>query len=62
MQDADTGKRTFAGKYNCRYLLLLEEYVFVRDAIDREKEIKNWNRKLKNELITQSNPEWIFLN
>ncbi|MBL7712082.1 MAG: GIY-YIG nuclease family protein [Chitinophagaceae bacterium] len=62
IHDAETVKRTFAGKYNCRYLLLLEEYMFVRDAIAREKEIKDWNRERKEQLISLSNPDWTFLN
>jgi len=41
--DAETFKNTFAGKYNCRYILVLEEYMFIKDAIEREKEIKSWN-------------------
>lgn len=60
--DSETLKKTFAGKYNCRYLLVLEEYMFIKDAIEREKEIKKWSRKLKEYLINQSNPNWTFLN
>lgn len=60
--DAETLKKTFAGKYNCRYILVLEEYMFINDAIDREKEIKSWSRKLKEDLINQTNPNWTFLN
>ncbi|MFA6150201.1 MAG: GIY-YIG nuclease family protein [Chitinophagaceae bacterium] len=60
--DSEALKKTFAGKYNCRYLLVLEEYMFIRDAIEREKEIKKWSRKLKEELINQTNPNLTFLN
>jgi putative endonuclease len=60
--DAETLKKTFAGKYNCSYILVLEEYMFINDAIDREKEIKSWSRKLKEDLINQTNPNWTFLN
>jgi putative endonuclease len=31
-------------------------------AIDREKEIKDWRREKKEELINSFNPEWKFLN
>jgi putative endonuclease len=31
-------------------------------AIEREKEIKDWRRELKVELIASSNPDWRFLN
>jgi putative endonuclease len=60
--DAESLKQSFAGKYNCRYLLHLEEFMFVNDAIAREKEIKGWSRIKKEKLITEFNPEWRFLN
>ena len=59
--DSETLKKTFAVKYNCRYILVLEEYMFINDAIEREKEIKSWSRKLKEDLINQTNPNWTFL-
>lgn len=62
ISDSENFKKTFAGKYNCRYLLVLEEYMFIKEAIEREKEIKSWNRKLKENLINQTNPKWTFLN
>ena len=61
-EESFKGKRTYAGKYNCYYLLHYEHFDFVEDAIAREKEIKGWVRKKKNELINSSNPEWTFLN
>lgn len=62
ISDAETNKLTFAGKYNCRHLIYLEEFMFVADAIAKEKEIKGWNRKKKENLITLHNPDWDFLN
>jgi putative endonuclease len=53
---------TFAGKYHCYNLIYWERFQFIQDAIEREKEIKDWNRKKKEELIAQFNPEWKFLN
>jgi len=32
------------------------------DAIQREKEIKKWNRKKKEALINSKNPKWNSLN
>ena len=62
IEDARNDKKTFAGKYNCQYLLYLEEFQFINQAIDREKEIKGWNRKKKEVLIEKDNPNWEFLN
>ena len=39
--------KTFAGKYNCYYLIYWERHTFVEDAIDREKEIKGCTRQKK---------------
>jgi len=36
----------------------LEEFAEVTDAIAREKQIKRWNRKKKEWLIEQQNPNW----
>lgn len=32
------------------------------DAIDREKQLKSWTRKKKEDLINTQNPDWRFLN
>ena len=55
-------KKTFAGKYNCHFLIFYESYKYVNDAIAREKEIKGWLRINKDKLINDFNPEWKFLN
>jgi putative endonuclease len=60
--DSKSQKKTFAGKYNCFYLLFWERYQYVYHAIEREKEIKGWSRKKKEELISGFNPDWEFLN
>jgi putative endonuclease len=54
--------KTFAGRYNCCYLLYYEDYGDVWEAIDREKEIKGWSRAKKVALINSKNPDWKFLN
>jgi putative endonuclease len=51
-------KSTFASKYRCHRLLLLEHFTDIRSAISREKEIKGWTRAKKLALITRSNPEF----
>jgi putative endonuclease len=48
----------FTYKYNCDKLVYFEEYEWVVDAIAREKQIKNWKREWKNELVNKENPDW----
>jgi putative endonuclease len=55
-------KNSFAGRYYCYLLLHFEEYSNPTDAIEREKEIKDWRRSKKDKLITSNNVEWKFLN
>jgi putative endonuclease len=53
---------TFAGKYYCHNLIYYETFQYILTAIAREKEIKKWNRKKKENLIASTNPNWTFLN
>jgi len=48
----------FSKKYSCHKLVYYEEYSDVRDVLDREKQLKNWRRKKKENLIAKDNPEW----
>jgi len=48
----------FTKKYNCEKLVYFEEYNQIEEAITREKQLKNWKREWKNELITKTNPSW----
>ena len=48
----------FTKKYNCDRLAYFELYDEVTQAIAREKQIKNWPRAKKNELVETMNPEW----
>ncbi|GGG20138.1 GIY-YIG nuclease family protein [Pontibacter amylolyticus] len=50
---------TFAGRYY--KLLYNERYTYVQHAIDREKELKSWNRERKIELIKSEDPFLRFL-
>lgn len=61
-EDALGEKKTFAGKYNCYYLIFWERHQYVNHAIEREKEIKGWKRFKKINLINDFNPGWRFLN
>ncbi len=55
-------QKTFAGRYYCYHLVWYERFNNPTHALEREKEIKDWNRKRKEELIISFNPEWRFLN
>ncbi|SMD19213.1 GIY-YIG nuclease family protein [Rhizobium sp. RU36D] len=48
----------FTSRYDIKRLVWFEEHDLVTDAIAREKQIKNWHRKWKLELIESFNPEW----
>lgn len=47
----------FTSTYKCYYLLYYEEYPNINDAIGREKNLKNWRRDWKDNLIKKDNPE-----
>ncbi len=48
----------FTKKYGIKSLAWYEQHENVEQAILREKQIKNWNRAWKIELIESGNPEW----
>ncbi len=48
----------FTSKYNIHRLVYYEETQDVNAALQREKQLKKWNRKWKIALIEKVNPEW----
>ena len=48
----------FTKKYSCTKLIYYECVQYVNNAISREKQLKNWNRKKKQDLIATINPHW----
>lgn len=48
----------FSKKYFCKKLVYFENHQYVYNAIEREKEMKNWIRKRKEALIRENNPHW----
>jgi len=46
----------FGGKYHCYRLVWFERYEDIRNAIEREKQIKDWRREKKEWLIDRVNP------
>jgi len=47
----------FTDKYHCTDLLYFEEFWEIAAAIQREKQLKNWHREWKINLIKETNPE-----
>jgi putative endonuclease len=48
----------FTQKYNVDRLVYYEACANIVVAIEREKQIKAWSRKKKDDLINALNPEW----
>ena len=48
----------FTSKYKVYNLVYYEQGTDVYGAIQREKQLKKWNRKWKLELIEKNNPTW----
>ena len=48
----------FTAKYNIDKLVYFDSTTNVTSAISKEKQIKGWTRKKKNELIQGINPTW----
>ena len=48
----------FTKTYQCRHLVYVEFHEDWNSAICRERQLKKWERKWKEELITSQNPTW----
>jgi putative endonuclease len=48
----------FTSRYNINKLVYYEEYTMATDAFLREKQLKNWHRKWKQNLIKTINPHY----
>jgi putative endonuclease len=48
----------FTDKYNATRLVHYELYEDIKQAIQREKNIKHWLREWKIALIEKNNPDW----
>jgi len=51
----------FTKQYDCKRLVYCEEFDDVNKAIKREKQLKNWSRIKKENLIKKLNPQWLDL-
>ena len=47
----------FTSKYKLTILIYAEEYDNISDAIAREKQLKNWHKQWKWNLVKQNNPK-----
>lgn len=58
IQQHKTGEGSaFTSKYKCHVLLYFEEFKNINEAIAREKQLKNWHREWKINLVKSQNPE-----
>ncbi|MDP2849603.1 MAG: GIY-YIG nuclease family protein [Sulfuricurvum sp.] len=48
----------FTKQYYLKNLVYYEVYDDIEEAIKREKQLKNWHREWKIELINKQNPDW----
>ena len=48
----------FTKKYHTHKLVYYEKYSDPYNAIEREKQLKNWVREKKNLLVETKNPNW----
>jgi len=49
----------FSKRYSVHHLVYYESAKDVHAALQREKQLKRWNRKWKIELIEKVNPAWL---
>ena len=47
----------FTGKYDLKDLIYYEEFTDIEQAISREKQLKNWRKDWKLNLIKEQNPK-----
>jgi putative endonuclease len=58
IQHKDKVNPGFSKKYNCYKLVYYEEFENAEDALHRERQLKRYRRKWKEDLIDRTNPEW----
>lgn len=51
-------KGSFTDRYDVTRLVYYETTSDIHAAIEREKQIKSWNRARKNRLVESVNPQW----
>ena len=53
-----THEQSFTSKYEINKLVYYESTKNAESAITREKQLKNWKRQWKLDLIEKNNPQW----
>lgn len=61
-QNHEAIDKSFTLRYKCFFLVYFEHFADIDTAIAREKQIKGWIRSKKDNLISEFNPTWKFLN
>jgi len=56
-----THPKSFTAKYNLTFCIYYEVYSSIEEAIDREKQLKKWNRVKKDALINSFNKSLVDL-
>lgn len=49
---------SFTSKYNLEHCIYYEVFYDIEEAIAREKQLKGWTRRKKENLIATMNPTW----
>jgi putative endonuclease len=58
LQHREKKPGSFTARYNIDRLVYFERFQYISNAIAREKELKDWNRPRKIQLIENTNPTW----
>ena len=58
----NTDPDAFTARHACHKLVYFEHTTSIKAAIMREKQLKNWRRDWKDELIGKRNPRWLDLS
>ena len=61
-QHRHAATKGFTKRYKCDRLVYYENYHDIKQAIDREKQIKGWTRAKKNTLVESLNASWADLS
>lgn len=51
----------FTQRHHVHNLVYYEQFSTLQDSIAREKQLKNWKREWKIEMIEKNNPGWLDL-